>query len=217
MSKINMYDIAGSSKSTIDAPINFEFSAEEIEKGIPTIHQVTVAAQAAMRQGTHKTKTRGEVRGGGRKPFRQKGTGNARQGSKRAPHFTGGGVVHGPEPRDYSKRVNKKVKALALSLVLAERNNNGRVHAVETFTADNAISTSAALKTLRNVIKGETALVVIGSNEKSAEFSLRNTPFVTIVTPLQINAYAVLLNDDVVFTKAAIEELSNKAASADEK
>ena len=115
---------------------------------IPLIHQVVVAQQAAARQGTHATKTRGEVRGGGRKPYKQKGTGRARQGSTRAPQFAGGGVVHGPQPRDYDQRTPKKMKAAALRGALSDRARNGRIHVVERAGRGDAPSTKAALAAL---------------------------------------------------------------------
>ena len=123
----------------------------DVQANIPLMHQVVVAQLAAARQGTHKTKTRGEVRGGGTKPYRQKGTGRARQGSIRAPQFTGGGVVHGPVPRDYRQRTPKKMKAAALRGALSDRARNGRVHVVEGFVAGEKPSTKAALATLNQV------------------------------------------------------------------
>src|SRR5262245_64169393 len=122
------------------------------------MHQVVVAQQAAARQGTHKTKNRGEVAGGGKKPYKQKGTGRARQGSIRAPQFTGGGVVHGPTPRDYSQRTPKKMKAAALRGALSDRARDSRVHVVESFVDGDTLSTKAALAALRAVAQSDKVL-----------------------------------------------------------
>src|SRR5690606_35830437 len=137
----------------------------DVQANIPLMHQVVVAQLAAARQGTHKTKTRGEVSGGGRKPYRQKGTGRARQGSIRAPQFTGGGVVHGPVPRDYSQRTPKKMKRAALRGALSDRARNGRLYVVETFVTGEKPSTKAALATLRKVTDARRVLVVLGQND----------------------------------------------------
>jgi large subunit ribosomal protein L4 len=172
---------------------------------VPLIHQVVVAQQAAARQGTHKTKTRGEVSGGGRKPYRQKGTGRARQGSIRAPQFTGGGVVHGPQPRSYAQRTPKKMKAAALRGALSDRAAHGRVHVVPHLIEDEKPKTKAALAALREVTESEKVLVVIERGDEVTWRSLRNVPEVHLLTAGQLNTYDVLCNDDVVFTQAAYE------------
>src|SRR3954454_8857292 len=128
---------------------------------IPLIHQVVVAQQAAARQGTHATKTRGEVRGGGRKPYKQKGTGRARQGSTRAPQFAGGGTVHGPQPRDYDQRTPKKMKAAALRGALSDRARAGRIHVVDGLVEGDKPSTKAAIKALAGLVETRKALVVL--------------------------------------------------------
>jgi large subunit ribosomal protein L4 len=169
------------------------------------MHQVVVAQQAAARQGTHATKTRGNVRGGGRKPYKQKGTGRARQGSTRAPQFAGGGVVHGPQPRDYSQRTPKKMKAAALRGALSDRANNGRVHVVDTLVTGEKPSTRTALKALTGVVDRRNFLVVLERSDAVTWLSLRNAPEVHIVAVDQLNTYDVLAADDVVFTQGAYE------------
>src|SRR6266545_593359 len=168
----------------------------DVQANIALMHQVVVAQLAAARQGTHKTKTRGEVRGGGKKPYKQKGTGRARQGSIRAPQFTGGGVVHGPVPRDYSQRTPKKMKAAALRGALSDRARAGRITVVETFVDDETPSTKAALRVLSSVAKTDKVLVVLGRDEQVSWLSLRNVPTVHL-----------LAADEVVFTAAGLGEL----------
>jgi large subunit ribosomal protein L4 len=177
----------------------------DAEVSVPLIHQVVVAQQAAARQGTHATKTRGEVRGGGRKPYKQKGTGRARQGSTRAPQFAGGGTVHGPQPRDYSQRTPKKMKAAALRGALSDRARNGRVHVVESLVSGDKPSTKAALGALAGLAERDRFLVVLERADKVTWLSLRNAPNVHILAVDQLNTYDVLLSDDVVFTKGAYD------------
>jgi large subunit ribosomal protein L4 len=175
----------------------------DVQVNIPLIHQVVVAQLAAARQGTHKTKTRGEVRGGGKKPYRQKGTGRARQGSTRAPQFAGGGVVHGPVPRDYSQRTPKKMKAAALRGALSDRARHSRVHVVDALTAD-APSTKAAVALLAALSTRPNLLVVVDRSDEAAWKSLRNAPEVHVIAPGQLNTYDVLVSDDVVFTESSL-------------
>jgi len=175
----------------------------DVAVNVPLIHQVVVAQQAAARQGTHATKTRGEVRGGGKKPYKQKGTGRARQGSTRAPQFAGGGTVHGPQPRDYSQRTPKKMKAAALRGALSDRAQNGRVHVVD--FAFEKPSTKAAVAGLASISDRTRFLVVLDRAEAAAWLSLRNLPEVHVVAADQLNTYDVLLSDDVVFSKAAYD------------
>jgi large subunit ribosomal protein L4 len=172
---------------------------------IPLIHQVVVAQQAAARQGTHATKTRGEVRGGGRKPYKQKGTGRARQGSTRSPQFAGGGVVHGPQPRDYSQRTPKKMKVAALRGALSDRARDGRIHVVDSLLSGDKPSTRTALKALTRVVERRNFLVVLERSDALTWLSLRNAPEVHIVAVDQLNTYDVLAADDVVFTQGAYE------------
>ena len=176
----------------------------DVQTNVPLIHQVVVAQLAAARQGTHSTKNRGEVRGGGRKPYRQKGTGRARQGSTRAPQFAGGGVVHGPQPRDYSQRTPKKMKAAALRGALSDRARAGRVHVVSGFVTNETPSTKAAIAALSHAVTDRRALVVVGRDDELSILSLRNVPTVHLVYVDQLNTYDVLVNDDVVFTSGAL-------------
>jgi large subunit ribosomal protein L4 len=173
---------------------------------ISLMHQVVVAQLAAGRQGTHATKTRGQVRGGGAKPYRQKGTGRARQGSTRAPQFEGGGTVHGPQPRDYAKRTPKKMKAAALRGALSDRARENRVHVVSTFVDGDAPKTKAALATLEAVTTAKKVLVVLDRDDSLNWISLRNEPRVHLIESGQLNTYDVLNADEVVFTETALAE-----------
>jgi large subunit ribosomal protein L4 len=185
----------------------------DVQVNIPLIHQVVVAQQAAARQGTADTKTRGEVRGGGRKPYKQKGTGRARQGSVRAPQFAGGGTVHGPTPRTYDQRTPKKMKAAALRGALSDRARAGRVHVVDGFVSGDKPSTKSAIAALTELSSGATqtkhsrrrTLVVLDRGDDLTWLSLRNVDTVHLLAVDQINTYDVLLSDDVVFTKAAYD------------
>ena len=177
----------------------------DVQTNVPLLHQVVVAQLAAARQCTHKTKTRAEVSGAGRKPFKQKGTGRARQGSIRAPHMTGGGIVHGPTPRDYSQRTPKKMKAAALRGALSDRARNGRIHVVAELVAGTKPSTKDALATLKAVSERKNLLVVIERANDVAALSVRNLADVHTLYVDQLNTYDVLVSDDVVFTKAAFE------------
>ena len=174
---------------------------------IPLMHQVVVAQRAAARQGTHATKTRGMVSGGGKKPYRQKGTGRARQGSTRAPQFTGGGIAHGPQPRDYSQRTPKKMKAAALRGALSDRAANGRVYVVTNFVEGDVPKTREALAVLSTVTDGaaRNILVVTLRDDELTWKSLRNVPAVHLLAEDQLNTYDVLASDYVVFTKAALD------------
>jgi large subunit ribosomal protein L4 len=185
----------------VDLPVDV-FDAQV---NIPLMHQVVVAQLAAARQGTHSVKSRGEVAGGGRKPHRQKGTGRARQGSTRAPHMTGGGVVHGPVPRDYEQRTPKKFKAAALRGALTDRVRNGRLHVVESLVTGDAPSTKAAIATLRAVSERPRVLVVLDREDVVSAKSLRNAHGIEFLWFDQLNTYDVLKSDDVVFTKAAYD------------
>ena len=199
--------------------LKVELPAEifDVAVNIPLIHQVVVAQQAAARQGTHSTKRRGEVRGGGRKPYKQKGTGRARQGSTRAPQFAGGGVVHGPKPRDYDQRTPKKMKAAALRGALSDRARNERIHVVESLVAGDKPSTKAALAALAALSPRTRFLVVLERADSITWLSLRNAAQVHIVAVDQLNTYDVLASDDVVITKGAYDVLVNgKAETAEE-
>jgi large subunit ribosomal protein L4 len=189
----------------------------DVQTNVPLLHQVVVAQLAAARQGTHKTKTRAEVSGAGRKPFKQKGTGRARQGSIRAPHMTGGGVVHGPTPRDYSQRTPKKMIAAALRGALSDRARNGRIHVVAELVDGTKPSAKTALATLRGVSDRKNLLVVIERANDVAALSVRNLAGVHVLYSDQLNTYDVLVSDDVVFTKAAYEAfVAGKAVAKNE-
>ena len=177
----------------------------DVQVNVPLIHQVVVAQLAAARQGTHKVKRRGEVSGGGAKPYRQKGTGRARQGSTRAPQFTGGGVVHGPTPRDYSQRTPKKMIAAALRGALSDRARDGQVFVVESFVDGDKPSTKSALKVLGEVTEPGKALVVVDRADELTWLSLRNVQHVHLIAADQLNAYDVLCSDAIVFTKSALD------------
>ena len=173
-----------------------------------------MAQQAAARQGTHATKTRGEVRGGGRKPYKQKGTGRARQGSTRAPQFAGGGTVHGPQPRDYDQRTPKKMKAAALRGALSDRARAGRIHVVESLIGEQAKpSTKDAVAALNGLTEHRRQLVVLERDDALTWLSLRNVASVHLLAVDQLNTYDVLLSDDVVFTKGAYDAFVNGTAA----
>jgi large subunit ribosomal protein L4 len=197
---VDVLDATGASAGTALLP-------EElfgVQTNIPLIHQVVVAQLAAARQGTHSTKTRGEVRGGGKKPYKQKGTGRARQGSTRAPQFTGGGTVHGPTPRDYTQRTPKKMKAAALRGALSDRARHGRVHVVSGLVAGDVPGTRAAATALARISQRRLLLVVERGDEITLK-SVRNLTGVHVLVADQLNTYDVLCADDVVFTRGALD------------
>ena len=198
---VDVIDLEGKKAGSVVLP----GSTSDVPTNIPLMHQVVVAQLAAARQGTHATKTRGEVAGGGKKPFRQKGTGNARQGSIRAPHFTGGGIVHGPQPRDYDQRTPKKMKQGALRSALSDRARADRIHVVTALFEGEKPSTKAALAALRAIVEDRQALVVLERGNELTALSLRNVPEVHVLWADQLNTYDVLDADDIVFTQAALE------------
>jgi large subunit ribosomal protein L4 len=173
---------------------------------VSLMHQVVIAQLAAARQGTHSTKTRGQVSGGGAKPYRQKGTGRARQGSTRAPQFAGGGTVFGPTPRDYTQKTPKKMKAAALRGALSDRAREGRVHVVSAFVDGDAPKTKAALNTLNAITQAKRVLVVLDRDDVLNWVSLRNAPQVHLIEAGQLNTYDVLVADEVIFTETALME-----------
>ena len=198
---VDIVDSKGDKTGSVELPPEIF----DVEPNIPLMHQVVVAQLAAARQGTHSTKTRGDVRGGGRKPYRQKGTGRARQGSIRAPQFTGGGVVHGPKPRDYSQRTPKKMKVAALRSALSDRARNGRIHVITEFVTTGTPSTKAALAALRHLTDRDKVLVVTTREDELTVRSLRNLPQTRLLPADQLNTYDVLVTDDVVFTADALD------------
>lgn len=177
----------------------------DVQVNVPLIHQVVVAQLAAARQGTHATKTRGEVRGGGRKPYRQKGTGRARQGSTRAPQFAGGGVVHGPHPRDYAQRTPKKMKAAALRGALSDRARHDRIHVLDSVVSGDAPSAKEAAGVLAGLTERKNLLVVVERGDDLTLKSVRNLADVHVLIADQLNTYDVLCADDIVFTTGALE------------
>ncbi|WP_129841002.1 50S ribosomal protein L4 [Streptomyces sp. RFCAC02] len=206
---IDILSPAGEKTGTVELPAEI-FDAKV---SVPLIHQVVVAQLAAARQGTHKAKTRGEVRGGGKKPYRQKGTGRARQGSTRAPQFTGGGVVHGPVPRDYTQRTPKKMKAAALRGALTDRAQHDRVHVVSG-VVDGEISTKGARGLFGKIAEDRKLLLVAERSDRESWLSARNLPRVHVIDPGQLNTYDVLGSEDVVFTKAAFDRFVAGPAAA---
>ncbi|ROT34158.1 50S ribosomal protein L4 [Micromonospora sp. HM5-17] len=210
MSTVDVLAVDGTKSGSVELPSE----VFDVQANIALMHQVVVAQLAAARQGTHKTKTRGEVSGGGKKPYKQKGTGRARQGSIRAPQFAGGGVVHGPVPRDYRQRTPKKMKAAALRGALSDRARNGQVHVVETFVAGEKPSTKAAIATLRKVTQAKRVLVVLSGTDELNWLSLRNEPSVHLLEAGQLNTYDVLVADDVVFTREALDEFLGRRGGA---
>ena len=198
---VDVIDLKGKKAGSVVLP----GSIFDVPTNIPLMHQVVVAQLAAARQGTHATKTRGDVAGGGKKPFRQKGTGNARQGSIRAPHFTGGGIVHGPQPRDYDQRTPKKMKQGALRSALSDRARADRIHVVTALFEGDKPSTKAALAALSAIVEDRQALVVLERGNELTALSLRNVPEVHVLWADQLNTYDVLDADDIVFTQAALE------------
>ncbi|OBB67358.1 MULTISPECIES: 50S ribosomal protein L4 [unclassified Mycobacterium] len=198
----------------VDGSVELPAELFDAPANIALMHQVVTAQRAAARQGTHSTKTRGEVSGGGRKPYRQKGTGRARQGSTRAPQFTGGGVVHGPKPRDYSQRTPKKMIVAALRGALSDRARNGRIHAVTELVSGQTPSTKNARVFLGTLTDRKKVLIVIGRSDEAGAKSVRNLPGVHILTPDQLNTYDVLRSDDVVFSVEALNAYISAQAGA---
>jgi len=201
VTSVNIQSPTGATGDSVELPEKI-FAAQV---NVPLIHQVVVAQRAAARQGTHATKTRGMVRGGGKKPYRQKGTGRARQGSTRAPQFAGGGVVHGPQPRSYAQKTPKKMKAAALRGALSDRAANERIFVVTHFVEGDVPSTKTAVAVLDTVTEGATRniLVVATADDEVTWKSLRNVPAVHLLAEDQLNTYDVLDSDYVVFTQAA--------------
>jgi len=211
--KIDVHTPDGKKDGTVELPA----ALFDVEANVALMHQVVTAQLAAKRQGTHATKTRAMVSGGGRKPYRQKGTGRARQGSTRAPQFTGGGVVHGPQPRDYSQRTPKKMIVAALRGALSDRARNERIHAITELVTGQTPSTKSAKAFLGTITDRRKVLVVIGRSDEVGAKSVRNLPGVHVISPDQLNTYDVLNADDVVFSVEALNayiEQANAQASS---
>lgn len=210
---VDVLDATGKKSGSMELPA----SLFDVVTNVPLMHQVVVAQLAAARQGTHKTKGRGEVSGAGRKPFKQKGTGRARQGSIRAPQHRGGGIVHGPVPRDYSQRTPKKMVQKALLSALSDRARADRIHVVAGLGTDKAPSTKIASSLISLTAPGRNVLVVIGREDVNGQKSVRNLPGIHAVHPDQLNAYDVLNSDDIIFTQEALESFVASKTDAGDK
>ena len=204
-STVDVVDVKGERSGSVELPGELF----DVQANIALMHQVVTAQLAAARQGTHATRTRSRVSGGGRKPWRQKGTGRARQGSTRAPQFVGGGTVHGPQPRDYTQRTPKKMKAAALRSALSDRARNGRVHVITEFVTTTVPSTKNALVALRNLTDRK-SLVIVDRQDDLSRLSLRNAPEAHVLWADQLNTYDVLKSDDVVFTASGLDAFLGK-------
>ncbi|MDE2592351.1 MAG: 50S ribosomal protein L4 [Actinomycetales bacterium] len=199
--KVDVLDVAGKKAGSVELPADLF----DVQANVPLIHQVVVAQLAAARQGTQSTKRHGEVSGTGKKPFKQKGTGRARQGSLRAPQMRGGWVAHGPKPRTYEQRTPKKMIAAAIKGAVSDRARNGRLHIISEFAIGSVPSTKAAAAVLNQLTQRRNVLVVLDRSDELSYKSLRNLQNVHVLPVDQLNAYDVLLSDDLVFTKAALD------------
>jgi large subunit ribosomal protein L4 len=198
---LDVIDSSGKTVGTVELPAE----TFGVQTNVPLIHQVVVAQRAAARQGTHNTLRRGEVSGAGRKPFKQKGTGRARQGSIRAPHMKGGGIVHGPHPRDYSQRTPKKMIAAALRGALSDRARGERLHIVDSLSVGDLPSTKTIAALLNRIASTKHVLIVLERDDDLSYKSVRNIPTVHVLPFDQLNAYDVLVSDDIIFTKGAFD------------
>ncbi len=211
---LDVIDAKGNKVGTVDLPAE----TFDVQTNVPLIHQVVVAQLAAARQGTHNTLRRGEVSGAGRKPFKQKGTGRARQGSIRAPQMRGGGIVHGPHPRDYSQRTPKKMIAAALRGALSDRARGERLHVIDSLSIGNQPSTKAVAALLSQITSSKHVLIVLEREDDLSYKSVRNIQTVHVLPFDQLNAYDVLVSDDIVFTKGAFDAFvswNSKPAASD--
>lgn len=209
---IDVIDVKGKKVGSVELPSE----TFDVQTNVPLIHQVVVAQRAAARQGTHNTLRRGEVSGAGRKPFKQKGTGRARQGSIRAPQMKGGGIVHGPHPRDYSQRTPKKMIAAALRGALSDRARGERIHVIESLALGDVPSTKSVVELLSSIATSKHVLIVLERDDEISYKSVRNIPTVHVLPYDQLNAYDVLVSDDIVFTKGAFDAfVGSKAEKAE--
>jgi large subunit ribosomal protein L4 len=196
---LDVIDSSGKKVGSVDLPAE----TFDVQTNVPLIHQVVVAQRAAARQGTHNTLRRGEVSGAGRKPFKQKGTGRARQGSIRAPQMKGGGIVHGPHPRDYSQRTPKKMIAAALRGALSDRARGERIHVIDSLSVGQTPSTKAIVSLLATIAPAKHVLIVLERDDELSYKSVRNIPAVHVLPYDQLNAYDVVVSDDIIFTEGA--------------
>ena len=209
---VDVIDAKGKKSGSVELPA----SIFDVQTNVPLIHQVVTAQLAAARQGTHKVKGRGEVSCSGTKPFKQKGTGRARQGSIRMPQHRGGGIVHGPVPRDYSQRTPKKMIAAALLGVISDRARGERLHVVESFGLAELPSTKTAISLLTQVATSKNVLVVLERSDEVSAKSVRNLRNVHVLFADQLNAYDVVVSDDIVFTKGAFESFVASKSNKEE-
>jgi len=209
MASVDLKTAAGKANGTVELADD----VFGIEPNVPVMHQVVTAQLAARRAGTQSTKTRSDVRGGGAKPYRQKGTGNARQGSTRAPHFTGGGVALGPKPRKYGQKTPKKMVKLALRSALSDRAAEGKIVVVDSWGIDTP-KTKSAKAALDALNLDGSVLVVLGHDDEAAWLSFRNLPSVQVISAAELNAYDVLCNDWVVFTQDVVPDAEGQSAAA---
>lgn len=212
MPSVDLIDVKGKKSGSVDLPE----ALFDVQTNVPLIHQVVVAQLAAARQGTQSTLRRGEVSGSGKKPFKQKGTGRARQGSVRMPQHRGGGIIHGPKPRDYSQRTPKKMIAQALLGALSDRARNGRIHVIDQFGIQDAPSTRAAASFLSQISTARNILVVLDRSDEVSYMSLRNLQNVHVIPVDQLNAYDVLHAEDLVFTAAALTSFVGSSVKSEE-
>ena len=212
MPSVDLIDVKGKKSGSIDLPE----ALFDVQTNVPLIHQVVVAQLAAARQGTQSTLRRGEVSGSGKKPFKQKGTGRARQGSVRMPQHRGGGIIHGPKPRDYSQRTPKKMIAAALRGALSDRARNGKIHVIDQFALGENPSTKAAAAFLAQISTAKNILVLLDRSDELSYKSLRNLQTVHVLPVDQLNAYDVLHADDIVFTAAALTSFVESAVKTEE-
>lgn len=212
MSTVDLIDVKGKKSGSVDLPE----ALFDVQTNVPLIHQVVVAQLAAARQGTQSALRRGEVSGSGKKPFKQKGTGRARQGSVRMPQHRGGGVIHAPKPRDYSQRTPKKMIAAALRGALSDRARNGKIHVIDQFALGENPSTKAASAFLAQISTAKNILVLLDRSDELSYKSLRNLQTVHVLPVDQLNAYDVLHADDVVFTAAALSSFVESAVKTEE-
>jgi large subunit ribosomal protein L4 len=201
--EVGLYNSKGKKLKNLD----LESSVFDIKANIGVVHQVVKAQMAGERAGTADTKTRAEVRGGGKKPWKQKGTGRARAGSSRSPLWKGGGTVFGPTPRDYSQKVPKKVNKLALRSILSAKAQGDNLIVIDSFDLEKP-ATKEAAKLLSEVAAGEKVTVVVDRDDVNAILSLRNLKRARVITTAQVNSYDLVDCSTLVMTKAAIDKVS---------
>ena len=209
MAQITLKSPAGKDAGNVD----LDEALFGVQPNVPLMHQVVTAQLARRRAGSQSTKTRSEVRGGGAKPYRQKGTGNARQGSTNSPHYSGGGIAHGPKPRSYAQRTPKKMIKQALRSALSDRANDGKILVVDAWAFETPRTKDAAKALAALGLEGRT-LVVIERGNATAALSFRNIPEVQIIQPGELNAYDVLCNDWIVFTQESLSIVEQGAAAS---